>query len=72
MTMTMADLTAVDDGGMGPREHHPLTGRQWAIVLVPGVVLLVLGELYKVMLRSRRARHGATGSTQTATSPAAG
>ncbi len=50
----------------------PLTGTQWAIVLVPGVVLLVLGELYKVILRSRRARAEAPDSTQLATSPAAG
>ena len=35
----------------------PLTGRQWAVVLVPGVVLLALGELYKVVLRMRRASH---------------
>ena len=35
----------------------PLTGRQWAIVLVPGVVLLALGELFKVVLRTRRASH---------------
>ena len=43
----------------------PLDGRQWAIVLVPGVVLLVLGELYKVVLRLWRA-HEATASNPTA------
>ncbi|WP_374969792.1 cation-translocating P-type ATPase [Terrabacter sp. BE26] len=35
----------------------PLTGRQWAIALVPGVVLLLLGELWKVVLRRRRRSH---------------
>ena len=34
----------------------PLTGAQWAICLVPGVVLLAGGELLKVFLRARRAR----------------
>ena len=33
----------------------PLTGAQWAICLVPGVVLLAGGELLKVVLRARRA-----------------
>jgi Ca2+-transporting ATPase len=32
----------------------PLTGGQWALCLVPGVVLLVGGERLKVVLRSRR------------------
>jgi Ca2+-transporting ATPase len=32
----------------------PLTGPQWAICLVPGVVLLALGELFKIILRARR------------------
>jgi Ca2+-transporting ATPase len=50
----------------------PLDGRQWAIVLVPGVVLLVLGELYKVILRFRRAHDRASDSDPTATSPLAG
>lgn len=50
----------------------PLDGRQWAIVLVPGVVLLVLGELYKIVLRFRRAHERATDSNSTATSPLAG
>ena len=50
----------------------PLTGSQWALVLVPGVVLLMLGELVKVILRARRAHDEATVSTQTAASPAAG
>ena len=53
----------------------PLTGRQWAIVLVPGVVLLILGEVYKMILRARRARRTtdeAIVPTPAATSPAAG
>jgi len=32
----------------------PLTGEQWLICLVPGVVLLLLGELLKVVIRARR------------------
>ncbi len=31
-----------------------LTTNQWLICLVPGVVLLILGEIFKVVLRSRR------------------
>jgi Ca2+-transporting ATPase len=50
----------------------PLDGRQWAIVLVPGVVLLILGELYKVILRVWRARDRAKVSNQTAASSLAG
>ena len=50
----------------------PLDGRQWAIVLVPGVVLLVLGELYKIVLRFRRAHDRATDSNPAPTSPLAG
>ena len=50
----------------------PLTGRQWAIVLVPGVVLLVLGELVQGDPSARRAHDEATVSNRTATSPAAG
>jgi Ca2+-transporting ATPase len=50
----------------------PLTGTQWAIVLVPGVVLLILGELFKVMLRARRARHEDAFVGQTVASPVAG
>lgn len=38
----------------------------------PGVVLLVLGELSKLTLRSRRAREEATDSTPSAPSPSAG
>ena len=30
----------------------PLTANQWAICLLPGVVLLLLGELLKLVLRS--------------------
>ena len=33
---------------------EPLTGEQWLICLVPGVVLLLLGELFKIVLRARR------------------
>jgi Ca2+-transporting ATPase len=32
----------------------PLTGDQWALCLVPGAVLLVLGETLKLILRARR------------------
>ncbi len=32
----------------------PLTGNQWALCLAPGVVLLLLGEVGKVVLRARR------------------
>ncbi len=31
-----------------------LTTNQWLLCLVPGVVLLILGEIFKVILRSRR------------------
>jgi Ca2+-transporting ATPase len=31
-----------------------LTAEQWGICLVPGVVLLILGEIFKVFLRARR------------------
>jgi Ca2+-transporting ATPase len=31
----------------------PLTGEQWLLCLVPGVVLLLLGELFKMVLRAR-------------------
>ncbi len=37
----------------------PLTATQWGICLVPGVVLLLLGELLKVVLRARRRRRTA-------------
>jgi Ca2+-transporting ATPase len=33
----------------------PLTAHQWALCLVPGVILLALGELGKVVIRARRA-----------------
>ncbi len=32
----------------------PLTGSQWALCLVPGLILLAGGELLKIILRSRR------------------
>jgi Ca2+-transporting ATPase len=32
----------------------PLTGAQWALCLVPGVVLLACSELFKIVLRSRK------------------
>ncbi|GAA1974046.1 cation-transporting P-type ATPase [Terrabacter lapilli] len=53
----------------------PLTGRQWAIALVPGVLLLILGEVYKMILRALRARRATDQPpvpTPAATSPAAG
>ena len=31
-----------------------LTGHQWAVCLIPAVVLLILGELGKAILRARR------------------
>jgi Ca2+-transporting ATPase len=31
-----------------------LTGEQWGMCLVPGIILLILGELFKVVLRARR------------------
>jgi Ca2+-transporting ATPase len=34
----------------------PLTGQQWLLCLVPGVVLLLLGELFKVILRARHSK----------------
>ena len=34
----------------------PLTGVQWAMCLVPAAVLLVLGELGKLIIRARRSR----------------
>ncbi|MET1154223.1 HAD-IC family P-type ATPase [Arthrobacter sp.] len=34
----------------------PLTGQQWLICLVPAVVLLLLGELFKLVLHARRSR----------------
>ena len=32
----------------------PLTGNQWALCLAPGILLLLLGELAKVVLRARQ------------------
>ncbi len=37
-------------------ETTPLSGTQWALCLVPGVVLLALGELFKIVLRARPKR----------------
>jgi Ca2+-transporting ATPase len=34
----------------------PLTGQQWLLCLVPGVVLLFLGELFKIILRARQSK----------------
>ena len=34
-----------------------LTNNQWLICLVPGIVLLILGEIFKVILRARRQDH---------------
>ena len=33
----------------------PLTGQQWLACLVPAVLLLILGELFKIILRARHA-----------------
>ncbi len=38
----------------------PLTAHQWALCLVPGVILLALGELAKVVIRARRPREEPT------------
>jgi P-type Ca2+ transporter type 2C len=49
-----------------------LTVDQWIICLVPGVVLLILGELFKAVLRARRQRaERAPVATATATAPSA-
>jgi Ca2+-transporting ATPase len=37
----------------------PLTGSQWVACLVPAVLLLLLGELFKLVLRARRPKEGA-------------
>jgi len=34
----------------------PLTGQQWLLCLVPGVVLLFLGEIFKIILRARQSK----------------
>jgi len=50
-----------------------LTGSQWALCLVPAVLLLVLGELFKLVLRARRPRPAPEAVTQVATTvPLAG
>jgi Ca2+-transporting ATPase len=46
----------------------PLTGAQWLICLVPAVVLLLLGELFKLILRAVHA--GEQAKIQTASVPA--
>ena len=38
----------------GRLRHRLAHGTQWAICLVPGVALLALGELFKIVLRARR------------------
>ena len=48
----------------------PLTGDQWALCLAPGVVLLLLGELAKVVLRARRRQEEPTTATVAAPAPA--
>ena len=45
----------------------PLTGGQWALCLVPGVVLLAGGELLKLVLRARRKARTPTVATAPAT-----
>ena len=49
----------------------PLTGSQWALCLVPGVVLLALGELFKLILRARRSSQEQAAATQVLTVSAA-
>ena len=34
----------------------PLTGNQWALCLATGILLLLLGEVTKIVLRARRSR----------------
>ncbi|CAH0326219.1 hypothetical protein SRABI128_05204 [Microbacterium sp. Bi128] len=34
----------------------PLSGQQWLLCLVPGVVLLFLGEIFKIILRARQSK----------------
>ncbi len=43
-----------------------LTGEQWGMCLVPGVILLILGELLKVFLRARRPKEEVTLGAATA------
>ncbi len=38
----------------------PLTLNQWGLCLVPGVILLMLGEIFKIILRARRPHEEAT------------
>ena len=48
----------------------PLTPDQWLLCIAPGVVLLVLGEIYKASLRSR-SREGTAGRAPSDAAPSA-
>ena len=48
----------------------PLTGNQWALCLAPGVILLLLGEVGKVVLRARRAHEEPAVEAAAAPAPA--
>ena len=47
-----------------------LTSDQWLICIVPGVILLILGELFKVVLRARRPREEPTTAVAAASASA--
>ncbi|HSP74893.1 MAG TPA: HAD-IC family P-type ATPase [Cryobacterium sp.] len=47
----------------------PLTGQQWALCLVPAVLLLLLGELGKLVLRAVRVRANRRPSARTVAAP---
>jgi Ca2+-transporting ATPase len=48
-----------------------LTMEQWGLCLVPGVILLILGELFKVVLRARRTQGEPPGAPAVAAGAAA-
>ena len=48
----------------------PLTGNQWALCLAPGIILLLLGELAKVVLRARRSHPEPAPAVAVAQAPA--
>ena len=48
----------------------PLTGNQWALCLVPGVVLLLLGELGKGVRRARLSHEAPVAASAAAPAPA--
>jgi Ca2+-transporting ATPase len=48
----------------------PLTGNQWALCLAPGVLLLLLGEVAKLVLRARRSQAASAPAVAVAQAPA--